>query len=118
MRRDTTSKREWSADVCSSDLLPATTPTSSVTAPVMTPPSTGVSLVPWMVTVTSWLAVPSEDTAVKLSVMLWPAPSCWIAELGRAAGRVGVQAAWGVGLWERVRRAVPGGGGGRAWRGS
>src|SRR5437868_14839556 len=68
MRRDTTSKREWSADVCSSDLLPATTPTSSVTAPVATPPSTGVSLVPWMVTVTSWLAVPSEDTAVKLSV--------------------------------------------------
>jgi len=23
--------------------------------------------------------VPSEDTAVKLSVMLSPAPSCWIA---------------------------------------
>jgi len=32
-----------------------------------------------MVTVTSWLAVPSEDTAVKLSVMLCPAPSCWTA---------------------------------------
>ena len=49
--------------------LPATTATSSVTAPVQTPPITGTSLVPWMVTVTSWLAVPSEETAVKLSVM-------------------------------------------------
>ena len=44
-----------------------------------TPPITGTSLVPWMVTVTSWLAVPSEETAVKLSVIDWPAPSCWIA---------------------------------------
>ena len=32
-----------------------------------------------MVTVTIWLAVPSEETAVKLSVMDWLAPSCWIA---------------------------------------
>src|SRR5438270_630690 len=46
--------------------LPATTPTSSVTEPVATPPITGTSLVPWMVTVTTWLAVPSEETAVKL----------------------------------------------------
>ena len=37
------------------------------------------SLVPLMVTVTSWLAVPSQETAVKLSVIDWPAPSCWIA---------------------------------------
>ena len=59
--------------------LPATTATSSVTAPVDTPPITGTSLVPLMVTVTIWLAVPSEETAVKLSVMDWPAPSCWIA---------------------------------------
>jgi hypothetical protein len=28
-----------------------------------------------MVTVTTWLAVPSEDTAVKLSLIDWPAPS-------------------------------------------
>src|SRR5438552_284695 len=39
----------------------------------------GTSLVPLMVTVTSWLLVPSEDTAVKLSVSDCPAPSCWIA---------------------------------------
>ena len=52
---------------------------SSVTAPVATPPMTGTSLVPVMVTVTTWLAVPSDDTAVKLSVIDWPAPSCWIA---------------------------------------
>ena len=55
------------------------TATSSVTAPVLTPPITGTSLVPLMVTVTSWLAVPSLETAVKLSVIDWPAPSCWIA---------------------------------------
>jgi len=54
-------------------------PLSSVTAPMCTPPSTGTSLVPLMVTVISWLAVPSEETAVKLSVSDWPAPSCWIA---------------------------------------
>ena len=62
--------------------LPATMPSaplSSVTSPVETPPITGTSLVPWMVTVTSWLAVPSVETAVKLSVIDWPAPSCWIA---------------------------------------
>ena len=47
--------------------------------PVDAPPITGTSLVPWIVTVTSWLAVPSVDTAVKLSVIDWPAPSCWIA---------------------------------------
>ena len=61
------------------DRLPALTATSSVTAPMCTPPITGTSLVPLMVTVTSWLAVPSEETAVKLSVIDWPAPSCWIA---------------------------------------
>ena len=44
-----------------------------------TPPITATSLVPWMVTVTTWLALPSLDTAVKLSVIDWPAPSCWIA---------------------------------------
>ena len=52
--------------------MPATTATSSVTAPVETPPITGTSLVPLMVTVTIWLAVPSEETAVKLSVIDWP----------------------------------------------
>nr|WP_292543292.1 hypothetical protein [Mesorhizobium sp.] len=40
---------------------------------------TALSLVPWMVTVTSWLSLPSEETAVKLSVMVSPAPSCWMA---------------------------------------
>ena len=55
------------------------TATSSVTEPMCTPPITGTSLVPWMVTVTSWLAVPSLETAVKLSVIDWLAPSCWIA---------------------------------------
>ena len=40
---------------------------------------TGASLVPVMVTVTTWLAVPSDETAVKLSLSDWPAPSCWIA---------------------------------------
>ncbi|MNL06213.1 hypothetical protein D3C87_1268450 [compost metagenome] len=52
---------------------------SSLTAPVATPPITGTSLVPVMVTVTTWLAVPSDETAVKLSLSDWPAPSCWIA---------------------------------------
>ena len=55
------------------------TATFSVIEPVLTPPITGTSLVPLMVTVTSWLAVPSLETAVKLSVIDWPAPSCWIA---------------------------------------
>ena len=41
--------------------------------------TTGASLVPVMVTVTTWLALPSEETAVKLSVSDWLAPSCWIA---------------------------------------
>src|SRR5258706_6361700 len=58
---------------------PPAAPLSSLTAPRCTPPSTGTSLVPLMVTVISWLAVPSEETAVKLSVSDWPAPSCWIA---------------------------------------
>ncbi|MNY13170.1 hypothetical protein D3C86_1462900 [compost metagenome] len=49
---------------------------SSFTAPVATPPITGTSLVPVMVTVTTWLAVPSDETAVKLSLSDWPAPSC------------------------------------------
>ena len=39
------------------------TATSSCTAPVETPPITGTSLVPVMVTVTSWLAVPSLVTS-------------------------------------------------------
>ncbi|MNV66653.1 hypothetical protein D3C71_1594170 [compost metagenome] len=42
---------------------------SSLTAPLATPPITGTSLVPVMVTVTNWLAVPSDDTAVKLSLI-------------------------------------------------
>ena len=52
------------------------------------PVITGTSLVPWIVTVTSWLAVPSLDTAVKLSVIDWPAPSCWIA-VWLSSARVG-----------------------------
>ena len=59
--------------------LRPTTATSSVTDAGGTPPITGTSLVPLMVTVTSWLAVPSLETAVKLSVIDWPAPSCWMA---------------------------------------
>ena len=59
--------------------LPPLTATSSVTGRCATPPITGTSLVPLMVTVTSWLAVPSLETAVKLSVIDWPAPSCWMA---------------------------------------
>ncbi len=52
---------------------------SSVTVPVDTPAITGTSLVPWMVTVTSLVAVPSKEVAVKLSVNVWPAPNCWMA---------------------------------------
>src|SRR4051794_18051059 len=51
----------------------------SVTAPVEEPPMTGVSLVPPMVTVIIWLLEPSLETAVKESVMVAPAASCWIA---------------------------------------
>ena len=50
-----------------------------------TPPITGTSLVPLMVTVTIWLAVPSEETAVKLSVMDWPGAElldCGLAVVG------------------------------------
>ena len=43
-----------------------------------TPPITGTSLVPSMVTVTTCCGAVA-DTAVKLSVSDWPAPSCWIA---------------------------------------
>jgi len=39
----------------------------------------GASLAPLMVTVTILLAEPSEETAVKESVIDWPAPSCWMA---------------------------------------
>jgi len=59
--------------------LPAATATSSVTDPVLTPPITGTSLVPLIVTVTSCVLVPSNEVAVKLSVSDWPAPSCWTA---------------------------------------
>ncbi|MNV84255.1 hypothetical protein D3C71_1781160 [compost metagenome] len=52
---------------------------SSLSAPLATPPITGTSLVPVMVTVTTSLAVPSDETAVKLSLIDSPAPSCWIA---------------------------------------
>ena len=73
----------WSASLMPSapevTRLPPDRATSSVTDPVDVPVITGTSLVPWIVTVTSWLAVPSLDTAVKLSVIDWPAPSCWIA---------------------------------------
>ncbi len=60
--------------------LPAAlTLTSSVTSATVGLPITAVSLVPLMVTVTSWLALPSLETAVKESVIDCPAPSCWIA---------------------------------------
>ncbi len=59
--------------------LPLVTFASSVTVPVDTPAITGTSLMPWMVTVTTWVAVPSKEVAVKLSVNVWPAPNCWIA---------------------------------------
>ena len=49
-------------------ILPATTSTSSVTEPVETPPITATSLVPLMVTVTTWLRCRRGD-AVKLSVI-------------------------------------------------
>src|SRR5205809_44048 len=61
------------------DIRHSTTDTCSSTPPVCTPPITATSLVPLMVTVTSWLALPSLETAVKESVIDWPAPSCWIA---------------------------------------
>ena len=47
---------------------------SSVTAPVVSPLITAVSLTPVIVTVTTWL-VPSVDLAVKVSVRVSPAPS-------------------------------------------
>ncbi len=55
---------------------------SVMPADTLSPPPTvmtGVSLVPSIVTVTSCDALPSEDTAVKLSVRDSPAASCWIA---------------------------------------
>ena len=68
--------------------LPADRATSSVTDPVDAPRITGTSLVPWMVTVTSWLAVPSNDTAVKLSVIDWPGAELLDRRLA-VVGRVG-----------------------------
>ena len=65
--------------VSAPDVLGRRRPPSSVTEPVETPPITGARWCRVMVTVTTWLAVPSADTAVKLSVIDWPAPSCWIA---------------------------------------
>ena len=52
---------------------------SSTTVAVFTPPMTGTSLVPARVTVTTLLAEPSMERAVKESVIDWPAPSCWMA---------------------------------------
>ena len=90
------------------------TATSSWTLSVDTPPITGTSLVPWMVTVTSWLAVPSNETAVKLSVIvlagaeLLDRPSRPLAALRRSSCRGSERegavafdpavAAWGVKL--------------------
>src|SRR2546430_12377076 len=50
--------------------LPAATPTSSVTAPVATPPSTGTSLVPWMVRVEDYTAEPQAQTQLELRLRL------------------------------------------------
>jgi len=68
------------------------------------------------VTVISWLAVPSEENAVKLSVIDWPAPSCWIAVCvcrrcssvavgGQREGAVVVACPW-CGLDREVRLAL------------
>ena len=96
--------------------MPATTATSSCTAPVETPPITGTSLVPLMVTVTIWLAVPSEETAVKLSVMDWPGAElldCGLAVVcgvGPVAGGIeregAVGAAGGAGLRGEIGLAL------------
>ncbi|MNY63825.1 hypothetical protein D3C86_2008420 [compost metagenome] len=51
---------------------------SSVTAPVNAPSIVGLSLLPVMVTVTSWVAVPpwpSLTVTVMVSVTCWPAAS-------------------------------------------
>ena len=46
---------------------------------------TEMSLVPMMMTITIWLALPSALVAVKLSVSVAPAASCWIAVCALAA---------------------------------
>ena len=51
---------------------------SSVTSPVVVPAITAPSLIPVIVTMTTWV-VPSALTAVKLSVAVTPAPRLWIA---------------------------------------
>src|SRR4051794_41956897 len=96
--------------------LPRVTAVSSVTSPVETPPITGTSLVPWMVTVTIWLAVPSEETAVKLSVMDWPAPSCW--KVGRASWGGRGQMSGGAGGVEKETGLAGGGGWGGEMEGA
>jgi hypothetical protein len=58
------------------ELLPAL---SAMAAGLVAAMIAGPSLVPVIVTVTIWLAVPSLETAVKESVIGWPALSCWIA---------------------------------------
>src|SRR5256885_15102251 len=84
-------------------------PTSSVTEPVCTPPITAVSLVPLMVTVTSWLAEPSLETAVKESVIDWPTPSCWIA-VGRKRGGEGKRVGLGGGRMLKKKNTMGRGG--------
>src|SRR5262245_63849961 len=60
------------------EILPATTPTSSVTEPVLPPPITGTSLVPKMVTVTSLLVLASLASAVKEPRHVGSGPRCWM----------------------------------------
>ena len=58
-------------------------PLSSVTLPIETPPITGTSFVPVMVTSICLLMTPpfwSSSVMVKLSTLVWPAPNDAIAE--------------------------------------
>ena len=60
------------------------TAASSVTAPVATPPMVGASLVPVMVTVISWVAVPplpSLTVTMMVSVAVWPSARAWTLAL-------------------------------------
>ena len=61
--------------------MPLATPPASVTDPLVTPPITAASLVPWMVMLTSWV-VPSTVKAVNVSVSVSPTLSaCTVALL-------------------------------------
>src|SRR5947208_8605675 len=73
----------WSASEMEStplvDRWPATTPTSSVTAPMETPPISAEAQMPELESVTLRVAEPLDETEVKLSVCDWHAPRYRIA---------------------------------------